>query len=236
VNYGRSNIILMNLNAQYDAPHTNWDGRKEHLAALIQDEDPDIITLQEIVSMTDTSLLPESRQKQFLDSLEGYDIIGGYANYIMYRSDRFVVENFGMRYFSMPENTRTRNMVWVEFNDIVTGEVFKVYTLHLDHILANTRIDAVNTLLEEIPDNLPVLVAGDFNTLPFGEPVKRMNTRFTDLLTGFGGTHPFLGILPVHIDYIFATEHFYLVEGKVYPTEASDHNVLYARVHIGGEQ
>jgi len=83
----------------------------------------------------------------------------------------------------------------------------------------------------------PVILAGDFNTIP-GTPAHRLACRYLiDVARRVGacdGTRRTWG-LPLRIDYIFASSHFRCEECRVLDAEGSDHRPLFARLRWNDE-
>ena len=88
---------------------------------------------------------------------------------------------------------------------------------------------------ELVDDATSVVVAGDFNTVPFTKTIRFMNRHYDDALLGSGdyltGTYRRVGgaILP-RVDFIFHSTALSVVEARVIQERAGDHYPVYAEL------
>ncbi len=108
-----------------------------------------------------------------------------------------------------------RICITLKLRDKVTNNVFRAVNVHLDHISDEARIEGIRLVLETVcernsEDNIPTLIAGDFNaepesdTISFCKNYNRFNIYDTtsEIKTTFHGW----GREDEKIDYIFVTE------------------------------
>lgn len=95
-----------------------------------------------------------------------------------------------------------------------TGELFRMFNVHLDHLSSEGRVSQLEGLFGYINEQqkkvlLPAVILGDFNAEPDSDEIKLINKQgaFTDLTTNIEGTfHNFGTYHPsTKIDYIFTT-------------------------------
>lgn len=111
----------------------------------------------------------------------------------------------------------------------VAGERFRLAGTHLT-LDRRTRALQFRQLVDELPDDLPLVLAGDFNAPPAELAILR--ERFT-----FAEKPPstFPSVLPFRaLDHIGVSGAARLLEVQTYPSLASDHLPLLARIDVGG--
>jgi endonuclease/exonuclease/phosphatase family metal-dependent hydrolase len=228
-------VRLMSFNIRYDNPNdgeNRWEKRREMVCQLIRDEKPDVLGVQEALRM---------QLDQIERVLTEYASVGvgrddgksaGEHSQILYRADRFRLEEKGTFWFSdTPDvpgskhwgNTVIRICTWARLKDKTTGRAFYVYNLHLDHQSQPSRVKSVELLLKRIQSREhkdPVVVMGDFNAGEDNAAVTaikeakepKLQDSFRTIqpqATEVGTFHGFRGKAdPEKIDYIFVTEEF----------------------------
>ena len=171
-------VGIMTFNIRYGSAadgENHWARRRELVFDVLAEHTADVVSLQESLDF---------QIKEIKRALPGYKIVSagrddggrvGEACPILYRRDRFSLDDSGTFWFSnMPwkpgsmhwGNEYPRICTWARLTEIVTGESFYVYNLHLDHKSQSSRQYSMNLLAKEIakrehPD--PVIVIGDFN-------------------------------------------------------------------------
>jgi endonuclease/exonuclease/phosphatase family metal-dependent hydrolase len=187
--YGQPELKLnvMTFNIRLDTPvdsFNTWSNRKEFAAACIDFYETDIVGLQEVIHHQLDDL------KHFLPE---YGALGvgrydgktkGEYCAIMYRKDRFDV--LDSETFWLSENPTVagkkgwdaaceRIVTWGHFKDRQTGKDFYFANTHFDHIGKVARRESSKLLLaklKEIAKDKPVIVTGDFNSVPTSEAIK----------------------------------------------------------------
>lgn len=153
----------------------HWTRRREMLFALLREQNPDLVGLQEAFRF---------QIEEILAAVPGYGVVGvgrddgrasGETSAILFKVSRFHVAQSGTFWFSdTPDTPGTRtwgnryNRVssWARFIDR-DGTAFWHYNLHLDHESQPSRERSTELLLQRIDArpfrDEPVVVTGDFN-------------------------------------------------------------------------
>tara|TARA_B100001250_G_C19768548_1_gene775953 strand:- start:753 stop:1688 length:936 start_codon:yes stop_codon:yes gene_type:complete len=178
---------ILSYNIKYDNKwdkENNWSLRKKRLFHLLRDYNPSIIGIQE-------GLI---HQVKYIDSsLEKYKYIG------VGRDDgktkgEFCAIYFDTTFYEILEHStfwlsETPDLVSVGwdaalervctyglFVSIYSGEKFWVFNTHFDHIGTVARKKSSELILNKIKEinenSLPVVLMGDFNSIPDSEPIK----------------------------------------------------------------
>ena len=237
-------ILLTITSSIYSQPHTiisynirydnNWDIenswkiRRNKISKILVQYSPSIIGIQE-------GLI---NQVQYIDSsLIDYDYVGvgrddgkkkGEFCAIYFDTTRYVLLKNST--FWLSETPDTISVGWDAalerictyglFKDRITKEEFWVFNTHFDHIGVVAREKSSELILKRINkinhQSLPVILMGDFNSIPNSSPVKEIKTELSDALQisleklqGPRGTfNGFNEDLPIEkrIDYIFTND------------------------------
>lgn len=249
------NLRLYN---NWDGPNI-WENRKEEVKGLILFYEADILCTQEGVKS----------QLVFLrDSVGRYDYIGvgrddgkdkGEFSAIFYRKDRFEVKEQGTFWLSETPGVVSKGWdaaivrvcTWGVFRDKETRKQFMVFNTHFDHMGQLARENSARLIVEKMKElntkNLPVILAGDFNSTPDSKPYQVMAAAYTDArmlseVPAYGPLATFNGFRfdqepTERIDYIFIGEKTrvkrYAVltnsQGQRYP---SDHFPVFTELVI----
>ncbi len=169
---------VMTFNIRYGSANdgvNNWNNRREMVFDIFRNYNPDIVGLQEALDFQ----IDEIRKAN-----TNYGRIGvgredgkteGEYSAILYRLDRFDVDESGTFWFSdTPEvpgsthwgNACVRICTWARFIDKKSGRAFYAFNLHLDHVSQPSREKSVRLLTERIGQRKhkdPFIVTGDFN-------------------------------------------------------------------------
>jgi len=219
---------IISYNIRYD---NNWDVenswkiRRKKISQILIQYYPSIVGIQE-------GLL---NQVQYIDSsLINYDYVGvgrddgkekGEFCAIYFDTTRYVLLKNST--FWLSETPDTISVGWDAalerictyglFRDRKTEEEFWVFNTHFDHMGAMAREQSSGLILKRINKinrrSLPVILMGDFNSIPDSPPVNKIKTELSDALhvsleklQGPRGTfNGFNADLPIEkrIDYIF---------------------------------
>ena len=219
---------IISYNIRYDNNwdvENSWKMRRSKISQILIQYSPSIIGIQE-------GLL---NQVQYIDSsLINYDYVGvgrddgidkGEFCAIYFDTTRYVLLNNST--FWLSETPDTISIGWDAalerictyglFKNRITKEEFWVFNTHFDHIGVIAREKSSELILKRIKkinrQSLPVILMGDFNSLPNSPPVKEIKTELSDglqismeKLQGPRGTfNGFNEGLPIEkrIDYIF---------------------------------
>ena len=173
-----SGLSVMTFNIRYgtaDDGENRWERRRDILLGLLNDRDSDIIGLQEALHFQLEEIVTALPHYAWTGAGrdDGHEA-GEYAA-ILYRKDRFRMENGGTFWFSdTPDvpgsrhwgNTVTRICTWAEFTDIAAGDRLFVYNVHLDHESQASREKSVRMLIDSLRNRASTataIVTGDFN-------------------------------------------------------------------------
>ena len=234
-------ILLTITSSIYPQPHTivsynirydnnwdienSWEIRRSNIIQMLIKYSPSILGIQE-------GLLT---QVQYIDSsLINYDYVGvgrddgknkGEFCAIYFDTTRYVLLKNST--FWLSETPDTISVGWDAalerictyglFKDRITKKEFWVFNTHFDHIGIIAREKSSRLILKRIKkinrQSLPVILMGDFNSIPNSPPVKEIITELSDALQisteklhGPRGTfNGFNEDLPIEkrIDYIF---------------------------------
>ena len=219
---------IISYNIRYDNNwdvENSWKMRRSKISQILIQYSPSIIGIQE-------GLL---NQVQYIDSsLINYDYVGvgrddgiekGEFCAIYFDTTRYVLLTNST--FWLSETPDTISIGWDAalerictyglFKNRITKEEFLVFNTHFDHIGVIAREKSSELILKRIKiinrQSLPVILMGDFNSIPNSPPVKEIKTELSDglqismeKLQGPRGTfNGFNEGLPIEkrIDYIF---------------------------------
>ncbi len=225
--YSQQHTII-SYNIRYDNNwdiENSWEIRRSNIIQMLIKYSPSIIGIQE-------GLL---NQVQYIDSsLINYDYVGvgrddgkekGEFCAIYFDTTRYVLLKNST--FWLSETPDTISVGWDAalerictyglFKDRITNKEFWVFNTHFDHIGIIAREKSSGLILKRIKkinrQSLPVILMGDFNSIPNSPPVKEIITELSDALQislqklhGPRGTfNGFNEDLPIEkrIDYIF---------------------------------
>jgi endonuclease/exonuclease/phosphatase family metal-dependent hydrolase len=225
--YTQSHFII-SYNIRYDNNwdvENSWSLRKNSIRQLLNDYNPSIFGIQE-------GLL---NQVDFIDSsLIKYDYVGvgrddgkmeGEFCAIYFDTTRYKIRNNST--FWLSETPDVVSVGWDAalerictyglFENKTSGEEFWVFNTHFDHLGVIARKKSSALILKKIKEintqSLPVILMGDFNSIPDSDPIKILKSDLIDALQislenleGPQGTfNGFDMMLPIdnRIDYIF---------------------------------
>jgi endonuclease/exonuclease/phosphatase family metal-dependent hydrolase len=182
-----STLTAMSFNVRYINQKdgvNNWANRKEKVAEVITSNNVDIAGLQEPWKdqIRDLKkLLPE--YAWFGWSRDNGKSKGEFVP-IFYKKDKIAVIEKGIFWLSeTPEKigskgwdvTYPRIVVWARFKEKLSGKEFYFFNTHLGGEIA--RFESAKLLrnkIDEMTDGLPVIVTGDFNSVPDSPPYETM--------------------------------------------------------------
>lgn len=163
----------------------SWEFRKDNVASLIKYHQADIIGVQEAFL---------TQIHDLVDRLPGYKwcgvarVTGPSAEYaaIFYRADKYRLIDSGTFWFSeTPYIKETKSWdamyprvaSWCKFRELKTGVVFYHFNTHLDHVGEIARqhsAEILNQQIDSIAKKMPVLLTGDFNSVPTSVSYKKI--------------------------------------------------------------
>jgi endonuclease/exonuclease/phosphatase family metal-dependent hydrolase len=234
-------VKIMSYNIRFDNVSdgiNQWKNRKEGLANLINQYNPDIIGTQEGLN----------HQIQDLDTLlPHYESFGVGRNdgvmqgeyvAIFYKKDRF--KQIAGNHFwlcetpTIPGKTGwdakdVRMVTWCALQDKRTGKTLYVFNTHFDHIGKKARMQSallIKKMMDSIAGNSPVILTGDLNATRCNQATKILrNKKRKPALTDAGKkrknkTATFSGFSATKksgkiIDYILYSKPFTLIRYSV---------------------
>lgn len=222
-------LRVMTFNVRYPSPDDGvnvWPKRRDLMVEVIKAQHPDILGTQELYT----------RQGKYLAShLKHYKWFGlgrfgnnqdGHENEhmgVFYNTDHLRVISSGNFWLSDTPDVPGSNtwdqpfprmVTWAEFQVKSTGRRFRYYDTHLpyradDEDLRERGAKIILKRIAEVPDSLPVILAGDFNSTP-DKPTYAMLTKVLKDARASAPTrhgpamtfHDFTGHPTQHIDWI----------------------------------
>jgi endonuclease/exonuclease/phosphatase family metal-dependent hydrolase len=221
---------VMSYNIRYDTPSDGefaWPKRKDFWVSQIRFYEPDVLGIQEALPnqvFDIQSLLPE------------YDHVGiardgvnkGESSNIFYKKDRFEVLQESTFWLSETPDVISRGWdaalnricTYVLLKDKLSQVSFWVFNTHLDHRGELARTNSIRLIVSKIQElntqDYPVILMGDFNSVPEDERMvmlknEMLDSRDISIEKPFGPTGTFNGFKhqePVtsRIDYIFLSK------------------------------
>ena len=194
-------LTVMSFNIRYGTANdgdNHWLKRREHLFALLREQQPDVVGLQEAL---------HRQIEEILQAVPGYVYVGvgradgrqaGEYAAILYRTARLHVGRSDTFWFSdtpaVVKSTSWGNQIeristWAYFEDR-DGPAFYVFNVHLDHQSQPSRERSVALLLARIgarDPKAPAVVTGDFNAGESNPAARAMLAAFRD---SFRVLHP----------------------------------------------
>jgi endonuclease/exonuclease/phosphatase (EEP) superfamily protein YafD len=217
--------------------------RFQCVADTIEDLHPDVLALQE-VSRRDTSRLA-ARLGLSCEHTEyrGRNASGRGGLAVCVHAGEWSIGQHGARpylegkawYFPWAEAVHT------------TGRVLNIVGVHLQPYgkalltgterVADVQSDEADALLRRVRAMRdPTLVAGDFNSVRDASVHGAMRSVLTDVVEqgsfGPSGTVFALGVVPLRVDYVYASSHFGVQEARIPAIDCADHRPVYARLRL----
>lgn len=155
----------------------------------ILEEMPDMIVFQEATKdhlKVMERMLPEY---DFYGQFRGVDFEGE-GLYTAVKKDRLQVLSFDSYWISptpyVPgsryevQSGCPRICVTVKVRDKISGKIFRSFNIHLDHISDEARVQGMECVLDRVDkyledDEIPFIIAGDFNAYPDSGVIKMCN-------------------------------------------------------------
>jgi endonuclease/exonuclease/phosphatase family metal-dependent hydrolase len=174
-------LRVMTFNIRYDnaADGDNaWPKRRDWVAQVIRDEKVDLLGVQEALGRQIKDL--EERLKDYAWFGAGRDDGKEKGEYVplFYKKERFEVLDKGHFWLSTTPHVPgskswdaaiTRMVSWLKLKDKSSGKSLLVANTHFDHRGVEARVKSAELVLENLPKlsgDLPVILTGDFNSLP----------------------------------------------------------------------
>ncbi len=201
-----------------------WEIRKPLAVRMLREQAPDVISMQELVQTQADYLARELPDYAWFG--RGRDADGGGERMgVFYRKDRLKVVESGDFWLSdtpaIPGSISwghpyPRMVSWALFQRHADGKRFYLFNTHLpyreqDEAARVKSAQAIARHLSALPDTVPVVLTGDFNTAPDSEVHATLSRTLQDAwltaarVEGSTATfHGFHGEATQRIDWIFA--------------------------------
>ena len=180
--FNGASVMSFNIRTSNAKDGTNsWEFRADAVLAMIQDQNPDVLGLQEATFGQVTPLA------YFLDDYKWVGVgrddgkKGGEYMAVFYNKKRVSLAKWGTFWLSETPDTPSkgwdaayfRTATWCLFKDKTSGKKYFVVNTHLDNEGAEARANGLSLILDKIAamngEGLPVIVMGDFN-MTLGDP------------------------------------------------------------------
>lgn len=192
-------VRVMSYNIRYSAgdrksPDNNWEGRKDDLAKIIENENPDVIGFQEV--------LPD--QRKWLEvRFPDYTFVGdgrnsnrksGESSPVAFRKSRFDMVKMGTFWLSeTPDKPGSKGWdaalprvcSYAVLKDVKTRKKFSFANCHTDHRGEEARIKGMLLIIErmkEFGNGAPVVLVGDHNCFEHDKPSMEVKKILKDAL------------------------------------------------------
>lgn len=225
-----TSLVVMSYNIRFNNPQDGpnaWPQRKDLLTRQIRFHQPDIIGMQEVLQGQLDTLAERLPRHAWVGVGRDDGRMAGEFAPVFYRTDRFELADWGTFWLSeSPDQVSTgwdaalpRICTWLRLREKTSGQVILVANTHFDHVGEKARRESVRLIHRRLaalnPDDLPVIITGDFNLTPEKEAIRFLQSNYLDAwinsrvptygpvgtYNGFQADHPLDG----RIDYIFCS-------------------------------
>ena len=190
--------------------------RSEKMLRLIKSTDSDIICMQEATS---------SQISFFKKHMHGMNVSYAYRDKarsseccpVFYNSNRF--ELISSETFWLSDTPEKISKTWeadyyricttVKLKDKLTGKELALFNTHIDYKSEDTKLKSVELINEKAAEfDCPIVLTGDFNSVPESSAIERAKTYFTEAGEGKPDGdkitfNNYLGAGQKKIDYVF---------------------------------
>ena len=262
---GEGEIKIMSFNIRTsgmdkDTPN-HWDNRKEAVLALIKDQMPDIMGVQE-ATFTNQWLWLKDKLKSAgydgygLNRQTGKESGAGECPGILWNKN--VIEKIEVGTFWLSETPDKpskgwdanyyRTATWGLFKHIATGQIFFMVNTHLDHESTTAQIEGMKLIEQKLLEyewDYPLYLTGDFNVISTDKALDGVRefmrnarayatVRDTNpTINGFGNSSSRKQIDHIYYsDYLKAVEYYTIMDAYEGVTYVSDHYPIYAIIKL----
>ena len=217
-------VMTFNVRLPVDSDGANrWEARRALMAEVVKREHPDLIGTQELFKQQGDDLVARLPQYAWFGRGRRGGADGDEHMGVFYRKDRLRVLATGDFWLSdTPEvvgsitwgNLYPRMVTWARFQRVADGATFLLYNTHLpyreeDEPVRTRGAALILERLRQLPADEPILLTGDFNTVPDSPAHALLTTTLTDAWLaasrhqGPSATfHNFTGKADLRIDWI----------------------------------
>ena len=262
---GEGEIKIMSFNIRTsgmdkDTPN-HWDNRKEACLALIKDQMPDIMGVQE-ATFTNQWLWLKDKLKSAgydgygLNRQTGKESGSGECPGILWNKN--VIEKIEVGTFWLSETPDTpskgwdanyyRTATWGLFKHIATGQIFVMVNTHLDHESTTAQVEGMKLIEQKLLEyewDYPLYLTGDFNVISTDKALDGVREFMRNARTyatvrdsnptvnGFGNSSSRKQIDHIYYsDYLKAVEYYTIMDAYNGVTYVSDHYPIYAIIKL----
>ncbi len=210
----RAGLVVLDYNLHFGLTSAGRDSFQD-LVELVRKENPDVITLQEVVVNSPLN----GFRNMYIDLSEGLKQMGFWFSAISDGS--YTTRNAIFSKYPIVESTTILIEPVVQYQRsavlasiMINGKPVITVSTHLTNIGPSSgttdRLRQVDMLVKktrEFASGVPVIVAGDFNAVPESPEYDRITTFFTDtwMVNGTEGPTSPADFPRKRIDYIFST-------------------------------
>lgn len=188
-------VMTFNVRLPVDSDGANrWEARRALMAEVIKREHPDLIGTQELFKQQGDDLVARLPQYAWFGRGRRGGGDGDEHMGVFYRKDRLRVLATGDFWLSdTPEvvgsitwgNLYPRMVTWARFQRVADGATFILCNTHLpyreeDEPVRTRGAALILERLRQLPADEPILLTGDFNTVPNSPAHALLTTTLTD--------------------------------------------------------
>jgi len=186
-----NNLRIITLNIRRDRGDdgiNNWEYRKDLVAPILKEQNPDIVVFQEVLAHQLEDLKQMLPEYQYVGVGRDDGIKAGEFAPLFYKG--MSVEEEGTFWLSDTPDTpsctwpgMTRICTWAFFSGEYT---FVLFNTHFEYEFEFTQLKSIDLLIERTgsySEDFPLLLTGDFNFNPHTVPYKYLNEFFRDSYT-----------------------------------------------------
>jgi endonuclease/exonuclease/phosphatase family metal-dependent hydrolase len=263
----QTSINVMSFNIRYNTSRDSanaWPNRRDLVASQLLFHEAQIIGVQEAL---------HDQMMDLMERLPGFRFVGvgrddgrekGEYSAIFYDSTRLQLLS-NKTFWLSPEPdvpgvkgwdaANTRIVTWAKFRDRKSKKDFYMFNTHFDHIGKQARKESAKMLIEsvnKIAGKSPVIITGDFNSIPSDEPIRiitdsenplrLIDSRAISKSPHYGPTGTFNGFGPKEtsndpIDYVFVRNNVKVLKHATFSQTwqgrfSSDHFPMFVQVLI----
>ena len=183
-NHSPENVKILTYNIHHGTPihHADDDVQLNVIADVIKQQNPDLVALQEIDSMTARAPYDEAKQLGTLTGMHSY-----FAKTISYQGgsygiavlSRYPIASHQKIMLPMPDPTGEQRAVAIIKVEIIPGTPFYFASTHLDLKEENRKAQAKRLLQLSEDLDAPLIFAGDLNAAPAAPEIKTIGEGFS---------------------------------------------------------
>lgn len=209
-------LSVLTFNIWYDYEN-QWEQRKEVLHEYLVRTDPDIMGLQEVVSAVPEYFLDRNRPLEWLSHTPDIAWSNHWGHIV------------------------PTSVTWAKIESTRSGHTFVAKNTHLGVLRPRGRRRSVELIYSRTPNDIPVVIMGDFNETPNRFVPRYLRNRgFTDAHEGMGGSLRVFAnreFAPHRLDYIMVRG-LQVADRRIDSPRrgslfVSDHNALIAYLVFG---